>query len=69
MTKEIEIELLLERIDSMNVANEELRERLAKVTHEMITIAERSHELERENKELSAKVGRLLLHLQQGVEL
>lgn len=69
MSNEIEIELLQERVDSLHVANEDLRERLAKTIEEMSAISERAQKLEDENRELSARVGRLQLHIQQGVEL
>ncbi len=69
MQDNIEIELLQERIDSMNVANEELRERLATATNELIAITERCQQLELRNKELGASIDRLRTHIAQGVEL
>lgn len=65
----LEVELLQERVDSLNVANEELRERLTATTNEMVAIVERSQQLQLRNKELSAQIDRLRLHLQQGIEL
>lgn len=69
MPHELEVELLQERIDSMNVANEELRERLSKATNDLVSIVERCQQLEQHNRELGAQIDRLRLHLQQGVEL
>lgn len=69
MQESIEVELLQERIDSMTVANEELRERLAKATNELIAITERCQQLELRNRELGASIDRLRTHLAQGVEL
>jgi phage shock protein A len=63
------IELLEERIDSLNVANEELRERLDKASAELISIIERTQLLEQRNRDLTAQADRLRIHLQQGVEL
>lgn len=69
MQDNIEIELLQDRIDSMTVANEELRERLANATNELIAITERCQQLELRNKELGAQIDRLRTHLAQGIEL
>ncbi len=69
MQESIEVELLQERIDSMTVANEELRERLVKAGNELIAITERCQQLELRNRELGAQIDRLRLHLTQGVEL
>jgi chromosome segregation ATPase len=69
MSTEIEIELLQERIDSMNVVNEELRERSAQATKELALIHQQYQELEQRNKDLTAQMDRLRLHIQQGVEL
>ena len=63
------IELLEERIDSLCVANEELRERLDKASNELVSIIERTQLLEQRNKDLSAQADRLRIHLQQGIEL
>jgi phage shock protein A len=63
------IELLEERIDSLSVANEELRERLDKASNELISIIERTQLLEQRNRDLSAQADRLRIHLQQGIEL
>jgi len=51
------------------VANEELRERASKVSHEMIKIIEQNQQLEQKNRELGAHIDRLRLHIQQGIEL
>jgi flagellar biosynthesis/type III secretory pathway chaperone len=67
--QQLEIELLQERVDSMQVANEELRERLNKTTNEIVALVERCQYLEQKNKDLSAQIDRLRIHLQQGVEL
>jgi flagellar biosynthesis/type III secretory pathway chaperone len=67
--QQLEIELLQERVDSMQVANEELRERLNKTTNEIVALVERCQYLELKNKDLSAQIDRLRIHLQQGVEL
>lgn len=69
MSYEIEIELLQDRVDSLMVANEELRERASKVSHEMIKIIEQNQQLEQKNRELGAHIDRLRLHIQQGIEL
>jgi hypothetical protein len=69
MSAEIEIELLQERIDSMNVVNEELRERSTQATKELALIQQQYQELEQRNKDLTAQMDRLRLHIQQGVEL
>jgi predicted nuclease with TOPRIM domain len=69
MPDEIEIELLQDRVDSLNVANEELRERLTKATNELVSLHERYQQIESVNRELSVQIGRLRLHLQQGIEL
>ena len=69
METHVEIELLQDRLDAMTIANEELRERLTKTTNELVTIIERSQQLELRNKELGAWIDRLRLHLAQGVEL
>jgi uncharacterized protein YhaN len=69
MSAEIEIELLQERIDSMNVVNEELRERSTQATKELALIHQQYQELEQRNKDLTAQMDRLRLHIQQGVEL
>ena len=69
MPNELEVELLQDRVDSLVVANEELRERLTNATNEFVKIAERCQQLEQSNRELSAQVGRLRLHIQQGIEL
>lgn len=69
MSAEIEIELLQERIDSMNVVNEELRERFTQATSELALIHQQYQELEQRNKDLTAQMDRLRLHIQQGVEL
>jgi phage shock protein A len=63
------IELLEERIDSLCVANEELRERLDKASTELVSIIERTQLLEQRNRDLSAQADRLRVHLQQGIEL
>jgi len=63
------IELLEERIDSLCVANEELRERLDKASNELVSIIERTQLLEQKNRDLSAQADRLRIHLQQGIEL
>jgi hypothetical protein len=63
------IELLEERIDSLSVANEELRERLDKASNELISIIERTQLLEQRNRDLTAQADRLRIHLQQGIEL
>lgn len=63
------IELLEERIDSLCVANEELRERLDKASTELISIIERTQLLEQRNRDLTAQADRLRIHLQQGIEL
>ena len=63
------IELLEDRIDSLCVANEELRERLDKASNELVSIIERTQLLEQRNKDLSAQADRLRIHLQQGIEL
>lgn len=69
MSNEIEIELLQDRVDSLVVANEELRERASKVSQEMIKIIELNQQLEQKNRELGAQIDRLRLHIQQGIEL
>lgn len=69
MQDNIEIELLQDRVDSMTVANEELRERLSKTTTELIAIIEKCQQLELRNRELGAQIDRLRIHLAQGVEL
>jgi len=69
MPDEIEIELLQDRVDSMTVANEELRERLTKATNDLVALHERYQQMESVNRELSAQIGRLRLHIQQGIEL
>ncbi len=69
MQDNLEIELLQERIDSMTIANEELRERLTKATNELVSIMERCQQLELRNRELSARADRLRIHLEQGIEL
>jgi phage shock protein A len=63
------IEMLEERIDSLSVANEELRERLDKASNELISIIERTQLLEQRNRDLTAQADRLRIHLQQGIEL
>lgn len=63
------IELLEERIDSLAVANEELRERLDKASTELVSIIERTQYLEQRNRDLTAQADRLRIHLQQGIEL
>ena len=63
------IELLEERIDSLCVANEDLRERLDKASTELISIIERTQLLEQRNRDLTAQADRLRIHLQQGIEL
>jgi hypothetical protein len=63
------IEMLEERIDSLAVANEELRERLDKASTELISIIERTQYLEQRNRDLTAQADRLRIHLQQGIEL
>jgi len=63
------IELLEERIDSLAVANEELRERLDKASTELVSIIERTQLLEQRNRDLTAQADRLRIHLQQGIEL
>jgi regulator of replication initiation timing len=63
------IEMLEERIDSLAVANEELRERLDKASTELISIIERTQYREQRNRDLTAQADRLRIHLQQGIEL
>jgi hypothetical protein len=63
------IEMLEERIDSLAVANEELRERLDKASTELVSIIERTQYLEQRNRDLTAQADRLRIHLQQGIEL
>jgi uncharacterized protein YhaN len=69
MSAEIEIELLQERIDSMNVVNEQLRDRSTQAMNELALIHQQYQELEQRNKDLTAQMDRLRLHIQQGVEL
>jgi predicted nuclease with TOPRIM domain len=69
MTETLQEELLQERVDSLTVASEELRDRVALLKAENTKVTERCNELEKTNKDLSAQVDRLRLHLQQGVEL
>lgn len=65
----IHIELLEERIDELVVATEFLRDRLNKVSNELISIIERNQLLEQRNRDLTAQADRLRIHLQQGIEL
>ena len=69
MTETLQEELLQERVDSLTVASEEMRDRVALLKAENTKVTERCNELEKTNKDLSAQVDRLRLHLQQGVEL
>jgi hypothetical protein len=69
MAETLQEELLQERIDALTVVNEEVRDRVALLKAENLKLTERCEELEKTNKDLSAQVGRLRLHLQQGVEL
>lgn len=65
-TKNIEVELLESRLDDMTIAMETARSHHENTIQELTKYIE---ELEKRNRELSAQVDRLRLHLQQGVEL
>lgn len=64
-----EAELWKERVDDLQVVVDDLREK-NNIAYERLHRAEEETQLLREqNRELTARVGRLTLHLQQGVEL
>lgn len=65
----LEIELLQDRVDSMMVAHDELRERLDKATAELDSAMAGNEILKQNNRDLSAQIDRLRVHLAQGVEL
>lgn len=66
---EVEVELLEDRVDSLVVANDELRDRLAELSQQITAIAGENERLVKRNRELSAHIDRLALHVSQGVEL
>lgn len=69
MEEALQIELLEERIDSLTIANEELRDRLNKASVELVAIYQRIEQLEYKNRDLGAQADRLRIHLHEGIEL
>jgi predicted nucleic acid-binding Zn-ribbon protein len=69
MFESLETELLNERVDSLNIANEELRERLEAAHNQLAKVTVNALRLEQHNKDLSKQIDRLRLHIQQGIEL
>lgn len=69
MAEETELELLRERVDELNVALEGLRQSLSARKTELEAVKVAHADLLRLNRDLSAQIDRLRLHLQQGIEL
>ena len=69
MADAVEIELLLERLDQIELANKLLRERLTEQLAQVTQLQEQLDKVQELNTQLGARADRLALHLQQGVEL
>jgi hypothetical protein len=64
-----EAELWKERVDDLEVVIEDLREKQATIYARLHRAEDEANILREQNRELMARVGRLTLHIQQGVEL
>jgi hypothetical protein len=64
-----ETELWKERVDDLKVVLEDLREKQATLYAQLHRAEDEARLLRDQNRELMARIDRLTLHLQQGVEL